>query len=336
MKKMLYVLTIAFILWNCDREKKEECVFQPETSASKIDFKFEQFQDSLINIRSKTALVNLLGRQPMMRDFIFRRTEYPNDSVFINTIYNRFANPHIDTLLLESKRVFGDLKDLQLQFENAFSNIQYYYPDFTPPKVQTIICGLTDADLYVSDSLIIVSLDFYLGKGAKYRPKMYEYLLRRYEPEDIVPSCMLIYGISDRFNKNNIADKTVLADMIAYGKSFYFAKHMIPCTPDSVLLSYSAEELNGSRKNEDLIWARFIQDQVLFSTSQIEKRNYLGDRPFTIQVGEKCPGRIGQWVGWRIVDQYMQSNQETTLPQLMSLVDAQKFFKDSNYKPKRR
>jgi uncharacterized protein YjaZ len=136
-------------------------------------------------------------------------------------------------------------------------------------------------------------------------------------------------------NKTDLNDKTVMAEMIAYGKAFYFAKHMLPCVPDSVFMWYTKEEIQGARENEDLIWARLIQDKVLYSTNMIEKRNYLGERPFTSQVGEKCPGRIGQWVGWRIVKQYMQSKTETTLSELMNTADAQAIFRESHYKPKR-
>jgi hypothetical protein len=250
-------------------------------------------------------------------------------------MYKRFTNAGIDTLLQETKRVFADGSQLEKQFRDAFANIRYYYPDFNPPKIKTIITGL-DSDLYVSDSLILVSLDFFLGADATYRPKTYDYLLRRYDPDDIVPSCLLIYGISSRFNKTDLKDRTVLADMVAYGKSFYFAKHMMPCTPDSLLIWYTAEEIKGARQNEDLIWARFIQDKVIFSTSMMDKKNYLGDRPITTQVGEKCPGRIGQWVGWQIVKEYMETHPDKSLPDLMNMSDAQALFKSSNYKPQNR
>ncbi|HLT74336.1 MAG TPA: hypothetical protein VKZ68_04600, partial [Ohtaekwangia sp.] len=182
-------------------------------------------------------------------------------------------------------------------------------------------------------SLIVVGLDYYLGKEGRYRPKLYEYLLRKYDPEDIVPSVMLVYGIDERFNKTNISDKTVLADMVAYGKSFYFAKRMLPCVPDSTLISYTRQEIEGSRKNQDLIWARFIESEVLYSTSHMVKKDYLGERPATIQVGEKCPGRIGQWVGWQIVEKYMKTHPDVTLSQLMDMADAQKLFRESRYKP---
>ncbi len=268
-----------------------------------------------------------------MRDYLFMRQEnYPDDSIFINTLYQRFTHPGFDTLLTETKNVFGDLSSLKEEFREAFTNLTYYYPDFVPPKIQTVITGL-ESDLVITDSLIIVGLDYYLGKKGKYRPRLYDYLLTRYEPEDIVPSCLLIYGIGERFNKTSLENKAVLADMIAYGKSFYFAKHMLPCVPDSTFIWYTAEEMNGSRENEKLIWARLIEDQVLFSTSHIAKQKFLGERPKTLEVGEKCPGRIGQWVGWQIVNRYMASHPEITLPQLMEMQDADKLFKESRYKP---
>jgi hypothetical protein len=330
-KHLVLLIFLGVWLASCNSDKEEACVFQPDVS-SKVPVDFEMLQDTLMNISSKKELVELLTRHPAIRDYIFRRAEYPDDSVFVKELYNRLTNAHLDTLHMEIQRVFGNGSSLKEQFEEAFSNIKYYYPNFSPPKIQTVISGL-DTDLLVTDSLIIVSLDFFLGNGAKYRPKMYTYLLRKYDPNDIVPSCLLIYGISERYNKIQPSDKTVLADMITYGKAFYFAKHMLPCEPDSVFIWYTPEEISGSRKNEDLIWARFIESQVLFSTSNKVKQDYLGERPVTIQVGEKCPGRIGQWVGWRIINQYAESHPEVAVPELMALDDAQRIFKESRYKP---
>ena len=329
----IVIVIVSLSLAGCG-EKEEACVFIPEP-ASHVDLTLQPLQDSLVNVNSKGDLIRLFTKYPLIRDEIFRRAEYPNDSLFLREVYGRLTNPHLDTLLSEVNRVFGDLSTLEGEFEQAFTNLKYYYPNFTPPKIQTVISGL-DTDLYVSDSLIIVGLDFYLGQGAKYRPKMYDYLLRRYDTNDIVPSCLLIYGIGDRFNKTEVADKTVLADMIAYGKSFYFAKHMLPCVPDSVFIWYTPEEINGSRDNEDLIWKRFVESQVLFSTNHKVKQDYLGDRPVTIQVGEKCPGRIGQWIGWQIVKKYSENHPNTALPDLMSASNAQEIFKESAYKPIKR
>jgi hypothetical protein len=330
-KRYVTGLCLITILWSCGTDD-ERCAIIPDTQGKKVTVTIEQFQDTLANLKSKKDLVSLFRRQPVIRDIMFARGNYPDDSVFLNTVYKRIQNIHIDTLYKETKRVFGDLTGLRTQFEEAFTNIRYYYPDFKIPRIQTVITGL-DTDMFVSDSLIIVGLDYYLGPDGRYRPQVYDYQLRKYDPDDIVPSIMLIYGINDSINKTQLNDKTVLADMIAYGKSFYFAKHMLPCVPDSVFIWYTPQEIGGSVKNQDLIWARFVESQVLFSTSHSVKKDYLAERPITVQVGEKCPGRIGQWMGWQIVKKYMKTHSEVTLQQLMATADAQALFKQSGYRP---
>ena len=327
-----WISVVSIFIQGCggERDSNTECIFVPQ-DVTPVAVNYQSLTDELLGIETKSELVDWLGKNPVIRDYFFRRSQYPDDSVFINELYRRFTNPYIDSLRLEVTRVFGDEKELQEQFRQAFTNLTYYYPDFNPPVVQTLITGI-DNDLYVSDSLILVSLDYFLGDGARYRPNMYEYLLRQYRKDNIVPSIMLVIGMT-RYNYTDLNDETVLADMIAYGKAFYFAKHMMPCTADSIFMWYTAEEIKGARENQDMIWYRFLEDQVLYETSHVVKQRYLGERPATLEVGEKCPGRIGQWVGWEIVNAYMKGHKEKTLPELMTLMDADKLFKESKYKP---
>lgn len=320
---------ITFLI-GCNRDKEETCAFVPPVK-DRVSLEFISLSDSVVNITSKDELISFLGRYPVIRDYFLRRSMYPNDSVFLEELYKRFTNNYLDTLREDVKRVFGDEQQLKQQFQEAFSNMRYYYPDAQLPKVQTLVTGL-DNDMLVSDSLIIISLDYYLGPGAKYRPNMYEYLLRQYVKENIVPSTMLLYGMN-RFSYNDLADDRAIADMMAFGKSYYFAKHMLPCVPDSVFIWYTGDEIKGAKENQDMIWYRLIEDQVLYSTNHMVKQRFLGERPFTIEVGEKCPGRIAQWVGWEIVKSYMKTHPETSLSQLMEMSDADKLFKESRYKP---
>lgn len=184
----------------------------------------------------------------------------------------------------------------------------------------------------VTDSLVIIGLDYFLGENAKYKPNMYDYILRRYNKDFIVPSVVLLMGISEKFNKTNMQDKTVLADMLAYGKAYSFTKRMMPCSPDSVLIGFTKRELEGAIYNESTIWKHMIEDQILFSTSHMIKQRYIGERPKTIEISAQCPGRIGMWVGWRMADKFMEGNNKS-LNDLMSESDAQKIFKMSKYKP---
>lgn len=339
MKKSLCLLLIpAFIilcLSSCGNESNE-CVYQPDISDIQISIEIERLEDDLLSVKSKAELREFLKDNPVVTEIFLKRSQYPDDSIMMEALFKRFNNPHIDTLKSEIGRVFGDLSALKADITTAFTNLKYYYPDFETPKIQTVATGL-DHDLFVSDSLIIIGLDYYLGDSAKYRPLgLYSYMLERYRPQYITPSIMLLYGISPMFNKTDVSDKTILADMIGYGKSFYFAKHMMPCTPDSVLIWYSNEEIEGARENQDIIWAHFLENQLLYETNHMVKKKYIDERPKTFEIGEKAPGRIATWLGWQIVRQYMEENEGISLQELMQESNARKIFDDSDYRPERR
>jgi len=323
---------IWLLLLACSGDDKK-CAYIPDTTAIDVTPVFESLEDSLPAITTKADLVRFMTAHPDTRDLFFNRGAYPSDSVFINRLFSRFSNPHIDSLLMETHQVFGDGAVLRDQFTQAYANLKYYYPDINPPRIQTLISGL-ETDLYITDTTLFIGLDYFLGPGAKYRPNnMYAYMLRRYTKDFIVPSVMLLTGVDSRFNKNDEQDKTVLAEMIAYGKAYYFAKRLMPCVSDTLLMGYSSRELEGSIAHENLIWSRLVQDQVLFSSSHLVKQRFLAERPKTIEVGEDCPGRIAQWVGWRIVEKFMEEHPDITLSQLMTISDAPRIFKESGYKP---
>jgi hypothetical protein len=334
MPKFLLFVVVLVVAASCTSTSEEECAEQPPTTAP-IEVLVQPLQQQLLAIETKTQLVNFFAQHPAVRDHVFLRSQYPNDSAFVNTVFQRITHPYFDSLAAETARVFGEGEVLSNEVNEALTNLHAYFPEVIIPKVQTIITGL-ETDLFVSDTLIVIGLDFYLGNGAKYRPNMYDYILRQYVPENIVPSVMLLYGIDNRINATNLNDHTVLADMVAYGKAYHFAKRMLPCKPDSIFIGYSRQELQGAKENQHLIWFRLVEDKVLYATSSQVKQRYLGERPKTVEVGPDCPGRIAQWVGWQIVDSYRKSHAEVTLPQLMQASDADKLFKESKYKATRK
>ncbi|MEY4929822.1 MAG: hypothetical protein RI909_546 [Bacteroidota bacterium] len=332
MRLLVVFLLFVILFSSCRNTVQEECVYAPSTEGIIIDLQFESLEDALPAITSKQDLVDFFSANTTMRDYFFNRQAYPNDSVFINELYSRFSNPHLDTLLMDTKAVFGNGAQLKEELTVAFTNLKSYYPDFQTPRVQTVITGL-ESDMFVSDSLIIIGLDYYLGKNARFKPNMYEYMLRRYDKNFIVPSIMLLYGIDGRYNETDLTDRTVLADMITYGKAYYFAKHMMPCVPDSVFIGYTAEEMAGARANQDIIWKKLVEDEAFYSTSQQMKQRYIAERPKTYEIGDQAPGRIGTWVGWQIFNKYAERNADLALPQLMKVKDVKEIFTEAKYRP---
>ncbi len=331
MRNILFMLGALVWLAGC---QKKSCEIDPAVAAQNLNFKIERLEKSLYAAKTKQDVQHFLQANPLfVRNYL---QVDPNrlDDNFINSLYTVITNPQLRQFTSETEQIFGDLARQQRDLETAFKYIKYYYPKTTVPPVKTYISGLLGPDLIINDSLIVLGLDYFAGKQARYRPQQPEYILQRYQPANLVPAVAL--QLSAKYNQTEYENKSMVAQMIYYGKSYYFTGQILPCTPDSVLIGYTGQQLADVQYNEGKIWAHLVEKNLLFETSHIKTAKYLEERPTVPEIDAKCPGRIGRWVGWQIVKKYMAENPEITLPQLMAEKDTQKIFNSSRYKPKRR
>ncbi len=330
-KLIISIVIFIFISIGLIACKEDKCIKAPDISSIEISVNIERLDKKLNKIPTKNDLSKLLAQNSMFAEAFLNLSHYPSPDILLDQYYHLLNDPSIDSLFLEVENTFGNLEEIQLQFEEAFRYLKYHYPETKIPKIKTVVTGLR-SDLYLSDSLIIIGLDHYLGLEGKYLPMdVPGYILKRYQKEYMVPQIMLMY--SNLYNKTNLNDGSAVADMVYYGKAFYMAKNLMPCTPDSLFTGYSAFETLDIDEHEPVIWASLLENEVLFETSPIIKDKFLSERPKTLEIGENCPGRIGRWVGWRIVQKYGDQHPEITLRDVMETKDAQKIFNESKYKP---
>lgn len=329
-----YILTslICLIVFTACSEKDKFCEEAPNISNVELSIPLNNLADDMVKLDNKNDAMDFIQENPFVADYFFERRRYGADSIVASSMVNIFSNPaYKDTLYQQVKKAFGDFTDLKAEFEQAFKYYKHYYPEVAVPALEIVLAGL-QKDLFVSDSLISIAADYFLGPDAAYVPNgVPEYILMRYEKEYIVPMTMLL--LTQKQNDTDQSDQTLLADMVFYGKSYYMTKMTIPCTPDSLLIGYTAKEMKDINKNEHIIWANFLENDLLYETSHFMKNKFIGERPKTFEISQQCPGRIGIWVGWQIVESYMKNNPEVTLQELMENTDAQKIFSLSKYKP---
>src|SRR5882724_12944681 len=111
--KVIILFFSMSLLYSCQPSSEEKCVL---SSDIKINLKFSSLENSIPSIKTKQELIDFLSHHIALRDIFFGRKNYPNDSVFINQLYKRFTHPAFDTLLLETKKVFGDGQSLKEEF----------------------------------------------------------------------------------------------------------------------------------------------------------------------------------------------------------------------------
>jgi gliding motility-associated lipoprotein GldB len=329
MRGYLLLLTVL-LFFGC---KKDGCQIPEEIAKIPVDIKLERLEKPFFQVKTVPEMQAFLRQQPLFTSKFLLKDRYPSEELMAQSLLRLATDTSIHKLVKESDQRFGDMTDVEQELETAFKHVKHYYPSFYLPKVQTFVSGLS-RDLLVSDSLIVLGLDYFIGKKASYRPQAPQYILNRYEKENLVPSVMLL--VSNKFNKTDFVNKEMLDEMIDYGKSYYFVEKVLPCTPDSLIMWYSSKELADVEYNEGKIWAHFIEKGLLYETSQFTIRKYIGERPNVPEISERCPGRVAAWVGWQIVRKYMENNPKVTLQQLMEEKNARKILEQSKYKPQKK
>lgn len=232
---------------------------------------------------------------------------------------------------LREKQLFADVSNIQHSLDDAFTRISYLYPDMQVPEIYLFISGF-NASIYFLEDAIAVGADMYLGSDYEYYNRVvYDYqkqtMRKECIPADVV-SAYLFRNLPYTSTKSRLLDQ-----MIYRGKVMYLLSVLFPTLPDYEVMGYTKQQWEWCEKNERVIWHLMMDKRDLFKTESVVLTSYLNEGPFTAEVSQDSPGRLGTWIGWRIAESYMVHNQDVTLQQLMAEPDAQKILEKSFYKP---
>ena len=201
---------------------------------------------------------------------------------------------------------------------------------FKNPTIVTLINkgDFQDRVIY-ADSLLFISLNFYLGSN--YYSNLPNYISERMKISHI--SNDIAYKISEKF-VNNLEDRTLLSNMITYGKILYINKLINTSEEDWIVFNTTKEKLVWAIENEFEIWSYFVEKELFYDTNLELRSRFMSPAPyskFNLDIDKKSPGGIGRWLGFKIVNSYMNNNQ-ITVNQLLD-IDHYTIFKNSKYKP---
>ena len=328
--RILIAFFVLLLTFACAK-KTEQCTLDPDILNQDIDVQIVRAEIDFFEAKTEEDFEKLLINHPEFTEIYLQEKLYPSREALIQELLEVHRDSTMRVLYDSVKLEYPEIESLQQELKTAFQYIQHYFPEFKIPKVYTFISGFT-SDLVISEDLIVIGLDYFLPAAHSFQPDLPRYMADRYERPFIVP--MIVTAISARFNKTNPQDNTMLAEMIFYGKAYHFTKAILPCTSDQYIIGYTPKEIEDSFANEELIWAHFVENELLYETNPFEIRKYIGEAPFTDAISTHAPGRLGRWLGWNIVDDY-QTNLEVDLATLMSTQDAELIFRKSGYRPRK-
>jgi len=236
-----------------------------------------------------------------------------------------------------TRKLYNDLSGVEGNLEDAFRHFKYYFPDKAVPEVFTCITGFNASILTISGEPVLgIGLDKYLGSDCAYYPGLgiYSYMSARMKPEYIVPDCIYGWGASQwDFASMKYPADNVLAEMLHEGKLRYFARCMLPEVEDEIIFGFTPGQMKFCRNNEGQMWQYMIENDLVFKTDQFTIRKLVGDAPFTSYFTNESPGRAAVWLGFRIVESFMNKNRGTNLEMLMNNVNVQEILEKAKYDP---
>ena len=252
------------------------------------------------------------------------------DSVFIS----KMKDPLYRELYNEVQKKYSNFNPVQEELEEVFRRIKFYFPNQkTPSKVTTLISEMDYQNKVIyTDSLLLISLDLYLGKEHKFY-EFPDYFKQTFQRSQIMPDV-----VSD-FSTRVIAlprEKTFLDQMIYFGKEMYIKDLILPTYEDFDKIGYSKEQQIWCEENEGEIWRYFIEDNILYDSDTKLVQRFIAPAPFSkfyLEIDNESPGRTGVWIGWQIVRSFMKNN-EVSLADFLAM-DAKEIFTRSKYKPKK-
>ncbi len=241
------------------------------------------------------------------------------------------TNPDIISAYSDVNKLFKPFP-YKNEITNSFKRYKYLFPDALIPDIYTHISGFNQS-IVVDSAYLSISLDKYLGSDSKYyyMLRTQNYLKQTMYP-DKIPTDVMWAWISTEFQPQD-NKKTLLSEMIYYGKLYYLMYELFPDTPDSIVWGMPAEKLKWCSKNEKYMWMYLIEHKQLYSSQYKDIIRYIDNGPFTSCFSQESPARTGQWLGYRIVNSYMQKNKGVTIQQLFENNNAQDILQTSKYKP---
>lgn len=336
--RLYVILGLCLCLNGCTRSK------EPDISGIKLDVKIERFDQSMEQLTTGNVpkVAPQLEKQYdwFYADYIQNMlavgsmadtTYYQNlRTVLANTDYKALAKAVADT--------YPNLTKQEAELTDAFKRMKYYFPKQKTPRFISFLSGFS-VQTPIGNGYIGIGLDMFLGKDSPFYPALVQsipqYISRRFTPENIVPRVVETY-IREEVYPESDATVSLLDKMVYNGKVLYLMQKALPNAPDSLLIGYTDAQSAWCKTYEADIWAYFIDEKLIFESDYLKIQKFLTDAPFTPGLGEnnQSAPKLGGWVGWQIVKNYMDKHPELEPKDLLALQDGQKILRDSGYKPK--
>lgn len=339
-----FILCLIIIVFACcgkgDATQSDKVLFGQEPEV-KENVRIHRFEVALFAPSKESTREHLLSIE---KDFKPMFAASLSDNRYMQVVESFVEDREMKRAYREVKQEYPDLKFLEKELSEAISRMRQIRKDSVKTNIYTLMVGPMEYSYAYENRILVypefsaISIDLYsmdrLSEHPYYK-SMPKYLQSSLTKDNIVPDYVYTYLREITFRdvplQSMNPEASFLDCIIDEGKYIYATQAVLKDCKLNLILRYTEKELEWVEKNESNIWGYIIQNQLLYNKDRTKYMHLTAQGPGTKNIAGS-PSRIGYYIGYKIVQNYMREN-SVSLDSLFKISDSELILRESKYKP---
>ena len=311
LKNILFIALNLVILFCCSSDK-----LNVNIEKITIKTKFINLDSTFLNCKDVALIKHHHSYKKIIPDIYSYQLQYClqigeiSDTAFCNSISQFENDKAISKIEQRIQEKFNHLEIHKLKIIEGLKHLKYHFPNGKIPNYVVFMNSLFQSNSFCTENEIGIGLERYLGENTdviKQLPSepFYDWIKKsmdiKYLERDALCSWIMTHYVEEK--EGNLAE-----NIVRWGKILYLTEAALPKIDKNIIVRYSKSEFDWASKNELMFWKYLVKEKLLFKINEINNTNLLKEAPFTIGLPSNSPDRMGQFLGWKMVQNYMNKN----------------------------
>ncbi len=346
MKAKNIICLLAFVaLFGCGEKKTQDNkTLFGQKKTERVEVKIHRFDKALFSCGAMPIEQYLLSLE---KDFKPMFAASLSDKEYFEVVKSFAEDREMKKVSEIVTETYPDLKFLENELSEALGKIRNIRPDSAQTDIYTLIVGPSEYSFAYQNRILVypefsaISIDIYSIEALsehEYYKSMPQYLRLCLTRDNIAPDYIRTYLREITFRdvplQSQNPEATLLDCMVEEGKYTYAVAALLPKSSLAAIQRYTPEQQRWVESNEYNIWTYIIQNELLYNKDRTKYLSLIAEGPTTRGITDS-PSRLGNHIGYRIVQSYMEAN-PISLDSLFKIDDAELILKQSKYKPEKK
>ncbi|MDE6270129.1 MAG: hypothetical protein K2M12_04650 [Muribaculaceae bacterium] len=302
MVRKLILASILLAATACSRHGSDRPVAEPRAVAPLYGY-FAGYEPGAVvpdSLRPAMAAFMAVLGQPELSDSAI--------AAWAASAQVRVFTPDVDS-------VFPTLEPVERSLGGVLARAAAEDIDFPHRSYAAVVWGRPQSIVF-ADSVMLIALNHYLGADYPGYASLPAYARSVKTPTHLAQDIAEALTAT-AYPRVAEADATVLSRLL-YEGALAEARVRLCGISDAEALDYDAETYDELLAHEAEIWQLLVGRGLLYSTLPSDADRLVAPAPATAVLASNLPGRVGRFLGLRIVRSYLKRNPETPLATLLS------------------